>query len=120
MKGNIRMYLTGFIAFVFLWQVGYWVIDNHMVPSPWETMEYYFLNIGSILRHTGASSLRIIGAVLIALCIGVPVGIILGMSSRAKKLLDPLLYFVYPIPKVAFLPVFMILFGLGNSSRSFL
>ena len=31
--------------------------------------------------------------------------------------MDPILYFIYPIPKVAFLPVFMILFGLGNISK---
>lgn len=33
------------------------------------------------------------------------------------KIVDPILYFIYPIPKVAFLPVFMILFGLGNISK---
>ena len=117
MKRNIGMYLTGFIAFLLLWQIGYWMMDNHMIPAPWETMSYFSLHIGSILIHTGASSLRILCAVLIALFIGVPVGIIIGMSTKAKKLLDPLLYFVYPIPKVAFLPVFMILFGLGNLSK---
>ena len=39
------------------------------------------------------------------------------MNPFMKKLLDPLLYFIYPIPKVAFLPVFVILFGLGNTSK---
>lgn len=117
MKRNVGMYLTGFVAFLLLWQVGYWMMDNHMIPSPFETIIYFGLNIGPILMHTGASSLRILCAVLMALIIGVPVGIGIGMSVKAKKILDPLLYFVYPIPKVAFLPVFMILFGLGNLSK---
>lgn len=70
-----------------------------------------------LLLHAGASLLRIIIALFISLLIGVPLGIILGKNKRINTLLSPFLYYIYPIPKVAFLPIFMILYGLGNQSK---
>ena len=67
--------------------------------------------------HCLASLLRVLTAVSISLSIGVISGILLGLNRTCKRLFSPLLYFLYPIPKVAFLPVFMLLFGLGNTSK---
>ena len=53
----------------------------------------------------------------ISLLIGIPLGILLGVSKKVNRLLSPFLYYMYPIPKIAFLPVFMLLFGLGNTSK---
>jgi NitT/TauT family transport system permease protein len=51
------------------------------------------------------------------LLIGVPLGILIGMSKVFDKILSPLIYLLYPVPKIAFLPVFMVLFGIGNKSK---
>jgi NitT/TauT family transport system permease protein len=64
-----------------------------------------------------ASFLRVLAAISISLIIGVPVGVLIGVNRTCNRILSPLLYFIYPIPKVAFLPVFMLLFGLGNTSK---
>jgi NitT/TauT family transport system permease protein len=49
--------------------------------------------------------------------IGIPLGLWMGLSKRADSFISPIAYILYPIPKVAFLPLFMVLFGLGNSSK---
>jgi NitT/TauT family transport system permease protein len=45
------------------------------------------------------------------------IGIAMGSSTRINRLLNPLIYFTYPIPKTALLPVIMILMGLGDESK---
>lgn len=109
--------ISGFISFLVLWELLYLLLNTHTVPSPVETLLYMMKEPGQLLLHCGASILRVLTAIGISLIIGVPVGIALGVNKICKRLFSPLLYFIYPIPKVAFLPVFMLLFGLGNTSK---
>lgn len=44
-------------------------------------------------------------------------GFLMGYFERVDKVLSPLVYFTYPVPKIALLPVVMLLFGLGESSK---
>ena len=39
------------------------------------------------------------------------------MNKKADELVSPVVYILYPIPKIAFLPILMILFGLGNTPK---
>lgn len=107
----------GFACFLLLWQVLHLLLNTHTVPSPLETIACFFTIPLVLLQHAGASILRVAAAVGISLVVGIPSGILLGVNKTAKRLLSPLLYFIYPIPKIAFLPVFMLLFGLGNTSK---
>ena len=116
-KRLAKSQLTGFISFLILWEGLHFLLKTHTVPSPFETVCFLFTIPVILLEHSGASVLRVVVAVAFSLIIGVPAGIFLGINNTAKRLLSPLLYFIYPIPKIAFLPVFMLLFGLGNTSK---
>ncbi|MDR0871916.1 MAG: ABC transporter permease subunit [Prevotellaceae bacterium] len=70
-----------------------------------------------IWQHISASSLRIIEGIAIALAIGVPLGLLLARSPKINKIGNPLLYFTYPIPKLALLPLIMLLFGIGEAAK---
>ena len=48
---------------------------------------------------------------------GLLLGIALGLSPRLRRILDPLVSGLYALPKLALFPLFLILFGLGESSR---
>ncbi len=109
--------LIGFISFLVLWEFLYLLLNTHTVPSPVDTMLYMQKDAGKLLLHCVASIIRVVSAIGISVILGVPAGILLGVNKTIKKMLSPLLYFIYPIPKVAFLPVFMLLFGLGNTSK---
>ena len=109
--------IIGFISFLILWELLYLLLDTHTIPSPVETIAYIRKEPLRLIRHGIASILRVVTAISVSLLIGIPVGILLGVNQTCKRLFSPLLYFIYPIPKVAFLPVFMLLFGLGNTSK---
>ena len=49
--------------------------------------------------------------------LGVVAGLTAGITPAVRNFFDPLVSFVYPIPKIAFLSVFLLLFGLGNGSQ---
>lgn len=109
--------LTGFISFLILWEILYLLLNTHTIPAPLDTIRYMLTVPDKLLLHSSASLLRILTAISISLMVGVPAGVLIGVNKACNRILSPLLYFIYPIPKVAFLPVFMLLFGLGNTSK---
>lgn len=117
LKHLLNSQLTGFVCFLFVWQILHLLLKTHTIPSPLDTIVYFFHVPLILLKHSGASLLRVAAAVGISLVLGIPAGILLGVNKTVKRLFSPLLYFIYPIPKIAFLPVFMLLFGLGNASK---
>ena len=117
MKRLYRSQVIGFLSFLLLWELLHLVLKTHTVPSPAETIAYMLTVPEKLFRHCLASILRVGAAIGISILLGVPLGILIGVNKTMKRLLSPLLYFIYPIPKVAFLPVFMLLFGLGNQSK---
>ncbi len=117
LKKLIQSQLGGFISFMILWELLHLLLKTHTIPSPWQTVSYMVTASGTLLQHCAASVLRVIAAIGVSLMLGVPAGIFLGVNKACRRIFSPLLYFIYPIPKVAFLPVFMLLFGLGNFSK---
>ncbi|PXW87195.1 NitT/TauT family transport system permease protein [Streptohalobacillus salinus] len=109
--------LTGFLMTMMVWYLGYVLMDTRSIPAPWQAIIYLVEASDVMVIHLGASFLRVAVALGIALMIGVPIGILTGVSSRFNRWFSPFLYYIYPIPKVAFLPVLMLLYGLGNQSK---
>lgn len=116
-KSRAMELLWGLLSFLLLWEILYLTLKNHTIPSPYLTFLYLPKVWGKLGYHLAGSLLRVGAAILISLCLGIPAGIALSISRRLRKLFSPFVYFIYPIPKVAFLPVFMLLFGLGNLSK---
>ncbi|WP_071396527.1 ABC transporter permease [Bacillus tuaregi] len=109
--------IVGFFSFIIFWEVIYLLVDTHTIPSPIATFTYLLTIIGDLGLHSLGSILRVLVAMSISLMLGIPAGIYLGVNKKINRLFSPFLYYIYPIPKVAFLPVFMLLFGLGNVSK---
>jgi NitT/TauT family transport system permease protein len=53
----------------------------------------------------------------LAIAAAVPLGLILGQSKRLNKLFAPTIYLIYPVPKVVFVPIVLVLFGIGDLSK---
>lgn len=115
--GHMYNYFVGFVSFLLIWELLHVLLRTHTIPSPLSTIIFMCTHILELMKHCGASLLRVMVSILISVGVGVPLGILLGVNETVKKFCSPLLYFIYPIPKVAFLPVFMLLFGLGNTSK---
>jgi ABC-type nitrate/sulfonate/bicarbonate transport system permease component len=113
---NGQYALASLLAF---WWILSIIIGQGFLPPP-HVAAVEFLNLlreGNLLRHSMASFLRLAGGIAGASLLGLPLGIALGTSRRVDRLLSPLLYILYPLPKIAFLPLFLLLFGLGNASK---
>lgn len=67
--------------------------------------------------HIIASACRILEGLSIALLIAVPVGLTLANYPKINKTCSPILYFTYPVPKLALLPVVMLLLGIGEAAK---
>lgn len=115
---NNKTLFGGFIVLI-LWYVLHILVNSNIIPGPYETIVTFgtLVLTGNLSLHIIISMFRIVTAIAISLSIGVPFGLWIGLSKRADAILSPVTYILYPIPKVAFLPLFMVLFGLGNSSK---
>ncbi len=72
-----------------------------------------------LFDHVRASVLRTAAGFLLAACLGVPLGIVLGYNERAGAFLLPLFGFLRPIPALAFVPIVVIWFGIGEFAKVF-
>ena len=70
--------------------------------------------------HLLASLTRVYGGFAIALCAALPLGLLIGRIALIRRVLDPTLQVLRPIPVTAWLPLAMIMFGLGPRSAFFL
>ncbi|WP_447884435.1 taurine ABC transporter permease TauC [Serratia fonticola] len=71
----------------------------------------------TLWQHLAASLGRILVALLAAVVVGVPVGIAMGLSDTVRGLLDPLIEIYRPVPPLAYLPLMVIWFGIGETSK---
>lgn len=67
--------------------------------------------------HIGDSLLRVLGAFALAALFGIPAGLAMGTSRIARGILDPPIEFYRPLPPLAYLPLMIIWFGIGELSK---
>src|SRR5215217_167122 len=67
--------------------------------------------------HIGWSLLRVVSAFALAAVLGIPIGLAMGMSRMARGIFDPPIEFYRPLPPLAYLPLMIIWFGIGELSK---
>jgi NitT/TauT family transport system permease protein len=78
-------------------------------------LTFYDLTVSGILpRHAVETVLRLFAGFAVAGVIGIAIGILMGRSRRAEDILLPLVSIVAPVPGLAYAPLFLLWFGLGN------
>jgi len=124
-------WLTGltFLVLIGVWTAvtgsGLWppLINPIFLPSPVDVLQTFFrlweegYQGRSLAHHVGVSFYRFAVAFSFCILIGVPVGLLLGMSRPFRAVLEPPIQAIRPIPKLALLPLFLIWFGIGNLSK---
>jgi NitT/TauT family transport system permease protein len=93
-----------------------------IAPTPAATVKTLFVEAQTRLywSHVAASFLRIAASLAAAFVAAVPLGLALGASRRLDRASSPLIYLTYPVPKIVFLPLILLIFGLGDGSKVFL
>jgi len=78
------------------------------------TQAFYEELGGDLILHFWASTKRVLASILLAVLLAAPAGLILGQSNRLNRIFSPVVYMLYPIPKVVLVPVILLLFGIGD------
>ncbi|WP_307589454.1 ABC transporter permease [Paenibacillus wynnii] len=118
-----RLHHLARLLFVFfcmnvIWYIAFLLMNHPILPSPWAVYNAMIhLGAQEIALNVGYSLVRIFAGVVLALLIGMLIGLLMGRSQAWNKLLDPVVYLTYPVPKIALLPVVMLFFGLGEFSK---
>jgi NitT/TauT family transport system permease protein len=91
-------------------------------PTPWDVVSGTFelLRDGSLYRHIGASLMRVGTGFLLAVIIAIPLGLWMGWVHGAYVTLNPLFQILRPISPIAWIPIAILWFGVGNTSPIFL
>jgi ABC-type nitrate/sulfonate/bicarbonate transport system permease component len=115
-----RDLLLATAALLLIWQLASMIIDKPILPPPWDVVRAFVLALPQDLgKHVLVSAWRVVASIIIAIAFAVPVGLGLGLSPTASRLAAPVIYLLYPIPKIVFLPIILLLLGIGNLSKIF-
>jgi len=71
----------------------------------------------TLYGHFAASVARVFAAFVLAVTVAVPVGLAMGVSRIARGIFDPPIEFYRPLPPLAYLPLMVIWFGIGETSK---
>lgn len=110
-------YLRAMVVFLIIWHLLSLQIDNKvLLPSPLAVGSHLIDLVvsGKMFRHAASSIWRGVVAYLVACFVGVPIGFLMGLSSVAEDLIDPIIELVRPISGIAWIPLALYIFGIGN------
>lgn len=89
------------------------------LPAPSVVAIYLFRMIldGSLALNLGVTLLRIFAGFSIAAVAGVTLGVLMGMSRLFARIVDPWIAALYPLPKIALIPLLLIWLGTGEAYK---
>ncbi len=89
------------------------------IPAPYDVLTAFgdLVRTGEMQKHLGASLQRLLLGWVLGACCGVGVGLAIGLFSWGRAIALPLVSALFPIPKVALLPLFILWFGIGEGSK---
>ncbi len=110
-----RDLLFAVIALILVWQLASWLIQRPILPPPLVVGRAFIEGMkGPLVGHFMVSLWRVIASTALAIALAVPAGLILGQSKRMNSIFSPVIYIIYPIPKVVFVPIVLLFLGLGD------
>lgn len=116
--------IMSFAMIVVIWELvvlfGPW--SRQVFPGPTEVLKsFYELALsGALLSHSVASLYRVTIGFYLGALLGIPLGILLGRIQAIKFLVNPLIQFLRPISPLAWIPLSMLWFGIGDQPAIFL
>ena len=107
------------VVFFVLWHVAAIILNKAFLPTPLVSFSAFFRVVisGEILGHFFVSAWRVVLSLLVAGIPAVLLGLWMGQNKTAYSFFAPFVFFLYPLPKVVFLPVIVILTGIGNAPK---
>ena len=124
-KSTLAISVGAGVVLIALWGLVAWagLVPHLFLPTPLEVVNAAvsiyqdgYAN-ASFWEHVTASLARIFTAAVIAIALGVPIGLLMGLSRWAKGVFDTPIEFYWPLPPLAYLPLMIIWLGIGETSK---
>jgi NitT/TauT family transport system permease protein len=115
--------IFGIVSFLAIWTAASFQIGNTvLLPTPAAVVIGFFelLQDGTLLADVAASMKRVLGGFAIAAVIAVPLALTMAFSRRIGLLLNPVVIFLRPIPPIAWIPIAILWFGIGDPPSYFI
>jgi len=104
-----------------LWFIGSTLnlFNSYIIPPPSKVIDT-FINLtgkGILTKHLAVSLYRVLTGFLITFCIAFPLAVLVGMKRRLLDYIEPTLEFIRHIPPIALIPMLILWFGIGETSK---
>jgi NitT/TauT family transport system permease protein len=114
--------ISGVGAFVIAWHLAIGASGSSILPTPKAVFKAIaeVAQKGLLLRYVVASLFRVTWGYLTAVALAVPIGLCLGWYRRAEKAVSPYLQILRPISPLAWIPIAILWFGVGDQGTIFI
>ena len=113
-----RDVLLAAAAIFVIWQITAMVVSMPILPTPLTVLVVFFNELqNELFTHFAVSLWRVTAGMLLSVLVAAPAGLVIGGSKRLNRIFSPIIYLLYPIPKVVFVPVVILFLGIGDTSK---
>jgi NitT/TauT family transport system permease protein len=115
------LYLISPIVLLLAWQILLMLGlgDRRFIPAPTDIAVRFgaLIETGELAAHTGATLWRVFAGFLAGSVPAVAIGLLMAMFKPVRIFVDPLIAAIFPIPKIALMPLLLLAFGFGDASK---
>jgi ABC-type nitrate/sulfonate/bicarbonate transport system permease component len=115
------LYLISPIGLLLLWQVLLMlgIGDRRFVPAPSDIAVRYWQMVvsGELAYHASVTLYRVLVGFILGIVPAVAAGLLMAMYRPVRIFFDPLIASLFPIPKIALMPLLLLAFGFGDASK---
>jgi NitT/TauT family transport system permease protein len=106
------------VALLLVWQVLAMAVRLPILPTPLEVLTVFIRELqNGLSSHFVFSLWRVFAGMALSVLVAAPVGLAIGGSQTLSRFFSPLIYLLYPIPKVVFVPVVILFLGIGDVAK---
>jgi NitT/TauT family transport system permease protein len=106
------------LGLLLTWQILSLLVNLPILPDPFTVFRVFFREIRyGLPRHFVFSLWRVFAGMALSVLVAAPVGLAIGGSRTLNRIFSPLIYLLYPIPKVVFVPVVILFLGIGDTAK---
>jgi NitT/TauT family transport system permease protein len=110
--------LIAALALLLIWQISAMVVNLPILPTPLEVFNVFLKELqNGLSSHFLFSLWRVFAGMALSVLVAAPVGLAIGGSKKLNRFFSPLIYLLYPIPKVVFVPVVILFLGIGDLAK---
>jgi NitT/TauT family transport system permease protein len=95
------------------------LLDARFFPAPSAIAGTFvqFARSGELWANLSVTLVRILVGLVLGAVPGIALGLLIGINRWARAILEPVIAVLYPIPKIALIPLVLLIFGIGESGK---